>query len=220
MTYAELLASVASILVVDTTDSDLLAFFPRIIETAELRCYREVDFLATRKAATATLTQGTYTMAGPSDWLVGRHMYATPQSGAATRITLLRREESFLSEYWPTRATQGVPKYWSEPTIGQLQIVPTANAAFTLEMAYTYRPAALSVTNTSSWLSANVPDMLMYAAFVTAAGYAKNYGMRSDDPQQAVSWEQSYQQAKASAVMEELRRKVTDPTPAQNPATA
>lgn len=211
MTYSDLAAALTAYLTVKNDEPSWLVVLPRIIEQAELRCYREVDFMATRKYATASVPVGASLYAGPPDWLIGRYVSMWPVTlTTQVRTTLTRREENFLQEIWPDRTAYvaGVaPKYWAEMSAGTLLFAPSADQVYAVEMAYTYRPAALSAINPSTWLSANAPDMLLYAALIAGSGYQKNFGRVSDDPQMAMTWEQQYQTAKQDALREEARRK-------------
>ena len=47
------------------------------------------------------------------------------------------------------------------------------NAALTVELAYTYKPPGLTSSNTSTWLSQNAPNVLLYGCILEALGYLK-----------------------------------------------
>jgi hypothetical protein len=199
MTYADLVARLGAFLGDDhSTDSDWTAALPQIIETAELRIYRDLDLLATRKTLTVTLASGVGAFAAPSDWLLGQGIRLT-----ASNATLERRDVTFLNEY----GGNGNPRYWAEPTQGTIQVAPVPVAGLDAELSYRYRPAALGPGNQSTWMSTNVPDLLFAACMAASTGYLRNYGAQADDPKMAMSWEQAYQTALATARLEEARRK-------------
>jgi len=120
------------------------------------------------------------------------------------RAPLDRRDDSYLREF---SGGTGQPRYWSEPTQGQILLAPAPNAAYQAELAYHVRPPALAAGNASTWLSVNCPDLLFYGAMVAAEGYQKNFGAQSDDPRAAMSWEASYERALRAVLLEEARRK-------------
>jgi hypothetical protein len=125
-----------------------------------------------------------------------------------------RRQESYLKDYWPNRSLTGAPKYWAQTSQGTFLVAPTPDAAYTVELSYTYRPAALSATNTTTWLSTWCPDLLLYAALQFAGAYIKDY-------QQMQAWEAQYQMALKTALVEEARRKAagyTDYGPSRPPS--
>jgi hypothetical protein len=209
-TYTSFQATLASYLPVDPgTDPDYSNLLPIIIEQAELRCYRELDFLATRKRSTGlALASSVQTLALPADLMVLREFdIFTPAGTMTARAPLTRRSEAFLRDYWPTPGNTGTPIYYALPDQATALLAPTPSAAFNVELAYTFRPATLSATNPTTWLATNAPDLFLYAALVAYTGFQRDYGQQSDDPQMALSWERQYQQARVSAIAEEARRK-------------
>ena len=203
MTYDDLVARLLAAITLDpATDDGWQTYLPAIIEQAELRCYRDVDFLAVRTVATVTLAAGVPQFAAPSDWMLGQRISLVLGSGQ--RVALDRRDDSYLREY---SAGTGQPRYWAEPTQGLILLAPTPDQAYTAEMAYHNRPAPLSPMNTTTWLASNAPDLLFYAAAVATTGYLKNYGAQSGDPQQGLTWEGQYRTALEAVLREEGRRK-------------
>ena len=96
-----------------------------------------------------------------------------------------------MNEYAPDRTSTGAatPKYamWDQialstgaatPKLCDVgsrthYLAPTPNAALTVELAYTYKPPGLTSTNTSTWLSQNAPNVLLYGCILEALGYLK-----------------------------------------------
>lgn len=219
MTYDQLVTRLAKLLVVGETEANFVAVLPAMIEAAELRCYRDCDFPSARRVQRLVLAQGTASVAPPADMVVPRALWVEAVSGARSEV--LRRDASFLREFWPTAATQGVPKYFATTDSGTVLIAPAANASFSLDMEYTFRPAPLAEGNAVTWLSERYPDLLVYAAMVWASGYQRNFGAQSDDPQMPGSWERLYQGALATARNEAALGKgwgAFDRTPAPPPS--
>jgi hypothetical protein len=65
----------------------------------------------------------------------------------------------------------------------------------------------LSATNSTTWLSLNVPELMVAAGMVFAAGYMRNFGSQADDPKMATSWETQYSTLLKSANTDSLRMK-------------
>jgi len=65
----------------------------------------------------------------------------------------------------------------------------------------------LSSLNTTTYLTQHLSDLFFAACMCSIAGYQKDFGAQSDDPRNAVSWEQQYAQRLNSANKEEMRRK-------------
>jgi hypothetical protein len=92
-------------------------------------------------------------------------------------------------------------------TVRTFIVGPPPDAAYRVEVIGTIRPDPLSSSNPTTYLTQYLPDLFMAASLVFGAGYLQNYGAMVDNPQQAVSWESHYQALKASADMEENRKK-------------
>jgi hypothetical protein len=225
-TYTSFTNTLAAMLVIDTAnDTDWATYLPSIIDQAELRILRELDPMIARKDETLTLgtvLPSSARIGVPTDLVVLRDLgvYTPAGTNADTGGSwnqLLERDPSFIREVYPSRATSGVPQYFARLDDGQLLLAPSADAGYTAHMFMTARPAPLSVTNATTWLASNVPDLLLFAAAVAAGGFLKQYGAIADDPQAPVTWEKRYQTALVSALAEEARRKSV--ANANNPAS-
>lgn len=203
MTYDELVARMIAATAIDVASDDTWAgYLPAIVEQAELRCYRDVDFLATRATASVTLAPGVAQFSAPADWLLGQGISLVI---AGARIALDRRDDGYLREYAGT--STGIPRYWAEPTAGTLLLAPSPDVTYAAELLYHLRPAALSATMQTSVLSLAAPDLLFYAVMVALQGYLKNFSAQSDDAKAAMSWNGMYAAVLPSVQREEGRRK-------------
>jgi hypothetical protein len=180
MTYAELLQRVRDYTEVDSavlTDTIVQG----MIRDAELRIFREVDADYTREYATANLNIGSPYLDLPSanvttstrTSIIVRSMLVFDSTQTPTTKEYLdKRDTSFIFEYNSTGAT-GVPKYyanWKETTI---IMAPAPDAQYQVQLSYIYSPEALSATNTTTYLSDNVSDLLFYATMVQAYEFLK-----------------------------------------------
>jgi len=180
MTYAELLQKVRDYTEVDSavlTDTIVQG----MIRDAELRIFREVDADYTREYATANLNIGSPYLDLPSanvttstrTSIIVRSMLVFDSTQTPTTKEYLdKRDTSFIFEYNSTGAT-GVPKYyanWKETTI---IMAPAPDAQYQVQLSYIYSPEALSATNTTTYLSDNVSDLLFYATMVQAYEFLK-----------------------------------------------
>lgn len=189
------------------------ALLEAMISYAELRIYRELDFLYTvMEADTTDLTPGTRTKAVPSSIIIVNSMAAiTPAStasAAGTRVPLQRVSMEFLNQVWPSTATQGVPAYYAMQDNDTIVLAPTPDAAYRLCVQGVFRPTPLSSVTTTTFLTDNVPDLFIAASAIFGfGGLMQNFGAQSDNPQAAQSWEQQYQNLRAGVDMENLRSK-------------
>jgi len=174
MTYAELIQKIKDYTEVDSNvfTSTILNGF---IEDAEYRIFREVDSDNNRRYATANLIASQRFIDTPSDLLVIRSAQIVDSDGTAAadnRDFLEYRDTSFMSEFNPKGAT-GVPKYygmWDQDTI---VIAPTPNATYQIQLNYILKDPGLSATNTTTYISQNFPNGLLYACLVEAYGFLK-----------------------------------------------
>ena len=180
MTYAELLQKVRDYTEVDSTVlTDTIV--QGMIRDAELRIFREVDADYTREYATANLNINSPYLDLPSaatttstrTSIIVRSMLVFDSTQTPTTKEYLdKRDTSFIFEYNSTGAT-GVPKYyanWKETTI---IMAPAPDAQYKVQLSYIYSPEALSATNTTTYLSDNVSDLLFYATMVQAYEFLK-----------------------------------------------
>ena len=180
MTYAELLQKVR-----DYTEVDSAVLTDTIVQgmvrDAELRIFREVDADYTREYATANLNinspyldlpSAATTTATRTSIIVRSMLVFDSTQTPTTKEYLDKRDTSFIFEYNSTGAT-GVPKFyanWKETTI---IMAPAPDAQYQVQLSYIYSPEALSATNTTTYLSDNVSDLLFYATMVQAYEFLK-----------------------------------------------
>jgi len=180
MTYAELLQKVRDYTEVDSavlTDTIVQG----MIRDAELRIFREVDADYTREYATANLNinspyldlpSAATTTATRTSIIVRSMLVFDSTQTPTTKEYLDKRDTSFIFEYNSTGAT-GVPKFyanWKETTI---IMAPAPDAQYKVQLSYIYSPEALSATNTTTYLSDNVSDLLFYATMIQAYEFLK-----------------------------------------------
>ena len=211
-TYAEL---TQQILDYTETDTNVLtaAITNDFIEHAELRIFRELDLDVFKKNAQATLTSGTQfvTMPGvvPTSFEFVRYVAIYSSSGSLGGLTdnekviLQKKEASFLTEYWPNASSTGVPKYYANYDEDSLILAPTPNAAYTMSLEYNAQPTGLSSSNTTTWVSTNAPQLLLYACLIEAFKFLKH-------PEMMAMYTQSYQSEMQTLGQEQMGRRRRD----------
>jgi hypothetical protein len=223
MQWSDLTTALGALLVIPITsassqtpssNTDFNNFLPRITEAAEQRIYRELDFLNTRtEDSTATLSTTTRRCTLPTQIIVLQSAsFITPAGNTPAngkRTPLLVVSKDFLDFVWPSElSSQGPPKYLAQLSDTVVMVAPTADATYKLECTGIFRPAPISASNATTYISLNYPDLFLCALMVSGCGYQRDFGAQSDDPKMAVSWEDQYQIAKTSAFEEEQRRKM------------
>ena len=176
MTYDELKQKIIDYTEVSSnvfTDTILNGF----INDAEYRILREVDSDNNRRYATANLIASTRFIDVPTDLLIIRSAQIVDSELAdgntnQNRDFLQFRDTSFMSEFNPT-ATTGVPKYYSNWDETRIVVAPTPDQTYTIQLNYILKPTGLSSTNTTTYLSNEFPNGLLYACLVEAYGFLK-----------------------------------------------
>ena len=174
MTYAELVQKIRDYTEVD---SNVLTstIVDGIINDAEFRILRDVDSDNNKRYDTANLITSQRFINVPAGLLVVRSAQIVDSDGVGAsdnREFLEYRDTSYMSEFNSTGAT-GVPKYygmWDEDTI---VIAPTPNATYTIQLNYILKDPGLSATNTTTYISQNFPNGLLYACLVEAFSFLK-----------------------------------------------
>ena len=203
----------------------------QFIDNSELRIQREVPIDADRKEMIGNLTASKDNVHAPAGTLFVRDLQVYTSTTAATGANsfLIKKDISYLREYDAAETTTGTPKYYAmsggatgsgATTSGRITIVPTPSSAFMYKIHYNTRPLGLSSANTTTYLSLNFGNGLLYACLVEAFSYLKG-------PQDMLQlYEQKYQTEVQKFGGEQLGRRRRDdytdgepriPVPAQTP---
>jgi hypothetical protein len=172
MTYDELVTNIRNY-----TEVGSNVFTTSVINTfitmAENQILREIDLDVFKQEVSGNLTQGNKFLTAPTDILTHRYLMITV---SGDQVFLDFRDTSFMKEYWPDGSATGVPKYYSVWDQNTFYVAPTPNSGYTAELGYIYRPPQLSSTNTTTWVSTNAPEALLYACLIQAYSYTKGPG--------------------------------------------
>lgn len=213
------ITQMATMAVVAETDPAFLTILPQMIVYAELRMYRDLDFLFTSGVSTAySLTAGSRSLSVPAETFPLGTLVVPEQINVlvgstnpdlADRVPLLPTTKEFLDAVYGSGAVanRGVPQYWVPFDDYTFLVGPYPDQSYTVELVGTYRPASLSATNPTTFISTNLPDIMIMASMVYISAYQRNFGRMNDDPQMAISYESQYQTLLKGAAVEEARKK-------------
>lgn len=213
LTYDTYVTSLANLLVVPVTDAGFVAALPNIIDDAEQRCYRDLDLLATiNRDSTGMLTAGNRNFTYPSPFVVTEDINVITPAGtvdpeSGTRNSLLPASKEMLDVLFPSAIASSIPQYFAMITQSTIIVGPWPDASYQVEIVGTIRPAPISLSNQTTFLSLNLPDLFLAASLIFGAGYQKNFSEMGDQPQSLSSWEAHYQMLLKSALTEETRKK-------------
>lgn len=213
LTYSSYVTDLANLMVVSPSDANYLTVLPNIIDDAEQRIYRELDFLATVTTfSSISLSSDNRNVTLPSSvvCVVVDSINVLSTAAVPSRTQLSPVAKDWLNVVYPTATSSSstaIPLYFAMVTDQTLLVAPPAGQTYNLEVAATVRPSALSSTNTTTYLTQYLPDLFMAASMVYANAYMKNFAATADDPQAPMTWEKHYQTLKMSAEVEEFRKK-------------
>ena len=167
--YSDLTATVANYLARD----DLTARIPEFITLAEAKFSRELRCSQMEKRAYATIditTTEPEFISLPQDFQSMRRVRISSVEGKP-RLEFL--PNAALDDYrYSTANVKGQPRYIS--VFGsEMELAPTPDANYVLEMVYRANIPALSSSNASNWLLVLAPDLYLYGALLEAATYMK-----------------------------------------------
>jgi len=201
MNYSELVTNIRNY-----TDVDENVLSEAVIDTFILltgnRILREVDLDIFKKEVTGNLTPTNKFLSTPADILTHRYLMITDPDG--NQVFLEFRDTSFMKEYWADSSATGVPKYYSVWDQNTFYVAPTPDTNYAAELGYIYKPAPISSTNTTTWISENIPEALLYGCLVQAYSYTKG------PPDMMAYFEQAYQQAIQGIGVEQQGRRRRD----------
>lgn len=217
MNYASYVTTMQTMLVIydPTGVTNLNNILPDMINYAELRIYRDLQLLNTVTSGTAALstsnrninlpapTGGTFIVIESAN-LVLPAGTTNPDNGQ--RLPLQRVSKEYIN-YAYGSASPSQPVCYANINDSQIVVGPPSDNNYTIEFLGTYRPNPLSATNTTTILTQFFSDLFIAASMVFGAGYQRDFGHMSDDPQMAQSWENQYNILKSSAMNEEFMKK-------------
>ena len=227
MTYTELLQQIRNYTEVDSsvlTDSICDTF----IKNSEYKIFREADADYSREYATSSFNSGNKYLLLPDDntdegtttirrALIVRSVIVTNTS--SNQVALDPRDDTFITEYNAGGST-GFPKYYSMYRENAIQVAPIPDAAYAVTLDYVYTPDNLSSTNTTTYISQNAPELLLYACLVEAFAYLKGpmdmyklYQDKYNTALQGFTIEQTGRRRRDEYFDGSLRIKINSPSP-------
>lgn len=174
-TYANLVTAVTEWLARDQ-DTTLVARIPDFIVLCEAKLNRVVlhpkmETRSTASVNTANTEPEFITL--PSDFQSMRRVRLSSVTGKP-RLEFMAQSQIEDYRYSIDNVTDQ-PIYYS--IIGdELELAPTPNENYTLEMVYRANLASLSASNSTNWLIELAPDAYLYGVLLEAAAYMKNDG--------------------------------------------
>jgi hypothetical protein len=200
--YTEVTSDVLSNTVINVFLTNIENQIDRLIDTDAQRRYATTTFEANNAFLDVSGPEGGFRFA--------RALQIVADDG--TRTWLEQRDATFMDEYSVERSTTdtnftGQPKYWGNWDATTLIVAPTPNTAYTVEMWYDETPERLGngagITSTTTFISNNAPEVLLYGTLSEAFSYLKN-------AQDMQLYTQKFQTALQAFANEQMGRKRRD----------
>jgi hypothetical protein len=156
-------------------DTTLISRIPTFVQLAEAKFDRQLFVRQMEQRSTAvvnTTSSEPEFISLPSDFQSMRRVRLSSVTG---KPCLEFRSGTQIDEYrFATSNVVAEPRYF---TIfgNELELAPTPNAAYTIEMVYRQSIPPLAVYSTN-WLLALAPDLYLYGALLESAPYLKEDG--------------------------------------------
>lgn len=218
MTYDEYVATLANLVPIDSTDVNFQQVLPQTIEYAQNRIQNDLDLVAHYAAATVDLVAGTRSVTLPTPSGTGNGAIyivescnvitpaaTVPDSGMRNAVQPTSIEA--LNYQWGDSTDRALPIQFAMLNDTTALFGPFPDAAYKAEFIGVYTPPSLSATTTETWLSINMPELLIAASMVFLTGWMRDFGQQSDDPQAGQSWEAVYQSLMAADAIQESRKR-------------
>jgi hypothetical protein len=233
LTYNSYVSAIATLAVVPTqgdsggvmhfTEPNLDGVVPQMLNYAELRIQRDLNHLASQKMRSYALADGSWELDIPFDDLV------TVQNitlAGVTDTTVFSALTPVSKEFWQTVYIDpdytAVPKYFT-PVGGELNpagatyhiysIMPKPDQPYKAYVTGTARMPSLYMKKNSepnsgtTFISSQMPDLLLMASMVFLSAYQRNFSSAGSDPQMPINYETQYQTLLKGAMVEEMRRR-------------
>lgn len=215
LTYSEYVTEIATLAVVPETDPNFVEILPQMITYAENRIYRDLDLLETVTSVSSyTTASNGRTLTFPvADFITVQEVNVITPAGTTipdygTRNTLLPVTKEWMNYNYVSNASAGVPFYFAMFNQNTIILGPWADDTYTVEIVGTFRPDSLSATNTTTFVSLYLPDLLIMASMIYVSAFQRNFvSAAANDPQMPINYETQYQTLLKSAMVEEARKK-------------
>lgn len=235
LTYNDYVTQIATLAALNTvTTGNVVSFddtgtapgpndlLPQMINYAELRMQRDLDFLQSLVSILYySLTPGnTEVQISVDDFVTVQTITYTVGSA---KVPLTPTSKEFLQNVYGDTSFMAPPQFFAingaaADHVGNVSfsvsVGPTPDEAYPLSIRGTQRLPSLNQNNTDpaasteyTFISTYLPDLMLMASMIYLSGFQRNFGRQSDDPTMAVSYEQQYQALLKGASTEEARKK-------------
>ena len=155
----------------DNSETTFVSQLSRFIINTEERILKECQLDVFRKNVTGSLTASTKFLSKPADFLAP---FSLSVVNSSSNEFLLYKHVTFVQDYTPNPATEGVPLYYGDWNDESFIVSPTPSSSLSVELHYFYRPTSITETaDGTSWLGTNAELAMLYGSLVEAYIFMK-----------------------------------------------
>lgn len=230
LTYNLYVAQIADLAVMQTTtvggilqgvDASFNTLTPSTLNYAELRIQRDLDLLPSQTSRAYTMVAGNNQLQLDVDDFVTIQTIAVTSNNVT--YPLLPTTKEFLQNVYGTSTSSALPQYFAMyggdlssggNTYNNIIVGPYPDSAYpvtvtgTVRLPSLYQNAVAGLADTgTTFISANLPDLLVQASMIYISQFQRNFGPASNDPSMGPTYEMQYQNLLRGAGVEEARKK-------------
>jgi hypothetical protein len=233
LTYNSYVSAIATLAVVPTqvdaggimhfTEPNLDGVVAQMLNYAELRIQRDLNFLASQKTRSYALPDGVWELDIPfDDFVTVQNITLAGVTDATVFSALTPVSKEFFQTVYPDPEYAATPKYFA-PIGGELNpagatyhvyaLAPKLDQPYKAYVTGTTRmPSLFMKKNTeastgTTFVSSQMPDLLLMASMVFLSAYQRNFSSSGSDPQMPINYETQYQTLLKGTMTEEMRRR-------------
>lgn len=157
---------------IEDSDADFVGSIDKLIELAEERIIKDLDFTIFDATVSVNTASGTATLSKSTlTGYVSARSLTILSSGKTNFIEL--KTADFIEMMG---ATQGKPEHYAEDSETFFTLAPIPDATYPVKIRYRKYPAVLSSTNETSWIGTNFGDGLFKACLAESEKFIKDDG--------------------------------------------
>lgn len=198
------------------TDPNFLAQLPFWIDAAENRIQRDLDLLntyveddsgslsANRRLFTLPTSIGTFQVL-----TTVRIVLPGPPITTLPALSPISREG--MDQFYPNDGAVGnpsIPKYWCPLSQTAIMVGPAPDQPYPVKLWGTQRPASLSSTNTTTFITEFFPDLFHAAEMIDVLAWQRQFNPQGDEAAGAKTWDSEYERLLKAADVEESRKRL------------
>ena len=198
-TYATLVTAITDW--TEDPSNELQTHMDELIALASSRLVKDIDLEIFNSTDTGLFVVGNQEITKPTDAISLKTLTYT----VGGKINYLyQRTDEYLDQYWSNSSLRADPLYFSELNETSWRVVPTPARNYAWKARYVKRPAELTSSNTSTFLSKNAGEALLYACLLETEAFIKS------SPEDITIWAELYKGALIASSHEMMSLKNID----------